>query len=128
MCRRLPFSPVFGCISEILVFSKYLLPLNTFLYSASLVLVNGTNTSISLEQIFPYSCSCSLFRKYFLISEIAWHIFPPPTLQLFQKCIQRQVGRVIFLTRPDRSRLVVVDSKSQAETMLTLKDLGGKPF
>ena len=40
----------------------------------------------------------------------------------------KQVGRVTFLTRLDRSRLVIVDSESRAEILLTLKDLNGKPF
>ena len=38
------------------------------------------------------------------------------------------MGRVTFHTRPDRSRLVIVDTESQAEAMLTLKTLDRKPF
>ena len=38
------------------------------------------------------------------------------------------MGQVTFLTRPDRSCLVIVDLESQAEAMLTLKNLDGKPF
>ena len=36
--------------------------------------------------------------------------------------------RVTYHTRPDRSCLVIVDSESETEAMLTLKDLDGKPF
>ena len=38
------------------------------------------------------------------------------------------MGRETFHTRPDKSHLVIVDSESEAEAMLTLKDLDGKPF
>ena len=38
------------------------------------------------------------------------------------------MGKITFHTRPEISRLVIVDSESQAEDMLTLKDLDGKPF
>ena len=33
-----------------------------------------------------------------------------------------------FLTQPDRFCLIIIDSESQAQAMLTLKDLEGKPF
>ena len=38
------------------------------------------------------------------------------------------MGRVTFHTRPDRSRLVIVDTESRIEAVLTLKDLDGIPF
>ena len=44
-------------------------------------------------------------------------------ITLFKRCIQRQLVRVTFLTLLDRSRLVFVDSESQAQAMLILKDL-----
>ena len=31
-------------------------------------------------------------------------------------------------TRPDKSYLLIIDLESQAEAMLTLKNLDGKPF
>ena len=37
------------------------------------------------------------------------------------------MGRVTYHIRSDRSRLVIVDSESQAEAMFTLKDLDEKP-
>ena len=47
----------------------------------------------------------------------------------FKKCIQKQMGRITFHTQPDRSRLIViVDTESQVEAMLTVKDLDRKPF
>ncbi|KAG0712132.1 hypothetical protein GWK47_019124 [Chionoecetes opilio] len=46
----------------------------------------------------------------------------------FQKCLQRQVGKVTFRTRADRSSLVIVDTEEQAHVMLDLKDLDGNPF
>ena len=46
----------------------------------------------------------------------------------FQKCIQRQVERVTFHTRPDRPHLVIVDTESQTEAMLTVKHLDEKPL
>ena len=44
-------------------------------------------------------------------------MFPTRERLKFQKCIHRQVGRVTFHTRPDRSRLVIVDTESQAEAV-----------
>ena len=63
--------------------------------------------------------------KYFHIPTYA--PYSENTFQ-FQKCIQRHVGRVTFHTRPDRSRLFIVDTESQAEAILTLKDHDWKPF
>ena len=38
------------------------------------------------------------------------------------------MGRVTFLTWPNRSHLVIVDTQSQAEALLILKDLDWKTF
>ncbi|KAG0712261.1 Large neutral amino acids transporter small subunit 2 [Chionoecetes opilio] len=46
----------------------------------------------------------------------------------FTVCLQRQVGKVAFRTRPDRSRLGTVDTEAQAHALLNLKDLDGNPF
>ncbi|KAG0716149.1 hypothetical protein GWK47_010357 [Chionoecetes opilio] len=46
----------------------------------------------------------------------------------FTACLQRQVGKVVFRTCPDRSRLVTVDTEAQAHALLNLKDLDGNPF
>ena len=36
------------------------------------------------------------------------------------------MGKITFFRQPDRSRLVITDSKFQAEAMLTIKDFDGK--
>ena len=78
------------------------------------------SNDLSLSSLF------GLYRwnKYFHI--LAHSSYLGNTFQ-FRKCIKRQVGKVTFLKQPDRYRLVIVDSKPQAEAMLTLKDLNGKP-
>ena len=68
---------------------------------------------------------CTLLSKYL---HIPAHVAYPVNTLEFKKYIQRQVGRLTFHTRHDRSQLVIVDSESQAKAMLTLKDFDGKTF
>ncbi|KAG0711674.1 hypothetical protein GWK47_002253 [Chionoecetes opilio] len=52
----------------------------------------------------------------------------PLALGLCPQCLQQQVGMVIFRTRPDRSRLVIVGTEAQANALINLTDLDGNPF
>ena len=63
------------------------------------------------------------WNKYF---HIPAHVLYSENTFQFEKCIQRQVGKVTFPKHPDRSHLVIVDLESQAQSML--KDLDGKLF
>ena len=65
------------------------------------------------------------WNKYFHIHAHA--PYSKNTFQ-FQKWIQRQMGKVTFHTWPDKSCIVIVNSESKVEAMLTLKDLDWKPF
>ena len=47
---------------------------------------------------------------------------------LFQQCLQKQVGRVPFYTRRDRSRLVTVRSETESIALSNLTDHSGNPI
>ena len=47
---------------------------------------------------------------------------------LFQQCLQKQVGRVSFYTRRDRSRLVTVRSETESIALSNLTDHSGNPI
>ena len=83
-------------------------------------------TSILSQKISPLNLSSPYYwDKYFHIPMTA--PYNDNTL-LFQKCLQRQVGRVTFHTRQDRSRLVIVGDAIQSQKMHNLKDLQGNPI
>ena len=71
-----------------------------------------------------------------LFSPAKWDRFfvIPPTAPysdntlLFQQCLQKQVGKVSFRSRPDRSRLITVTSENQAKALAKLTDLYGNPI
>ena len=46
----------------------------------------------------------------------------------FQQCLQKQVGKPTFQTRPDGSRLVRAETEAQAKALHNLLDLDSKPF
>ena len=46
----------------------------------------------------------------------------------FQRCLQKQVGKVLFQTRPDCSRLVRVESETQSQAIANLLAPSGDPF